>query len=214
MRLDYSKIKNNSKRITQVKISPRKIFSARFMVFIILFSAMGVVAENLSYADEEEKRRVDISLTIFPRIVAVDNDFRSKLDPEKNVQLVFLYVEGKERAISLAETLELKSKNIGGMRVDAGSLSLKKLLDENEKKYATAIFISERLSEDNLKSVIDYARNNNRIVFSPFVGDVERGVTVGISVTNRVKPYFNSSTLKDSGIDINALLMKMSKRYE
>ncbi len=214
MRLDFTKNKNNPGRLFQVKIFPDKIFSARFMAIFILFSSMGVVAGNLGYADEEEKRRVDISLTIFPRIVAVDNNFRSKLDSERKVNLVFVYFDGKERAKSLAKVIEEKNKNIGGMGVVASTMAAKDLLSENYKGNITAIFISERLNENIFNKVMAFAEKKNRIAFSPFAGDVERGVTVGISVTNRVKPYFNSSTLKRSGIVINALLMKMSKRYE
>jgi hypothetical protein len=51
-------------------------------------------------------------------------------------------------------------------------------------------------------------------MFSPFVGDVERGATAGIAITSRVKPFFNVKTLKRADIDINPILMKLSKRYE
>ncbi|MEE8379924.1 MAG: hypothetical protein V3R49_06085 [Gammaproteobacteria bacterium] len=181
---------------------------------LITFFAVAVVADSLGYVDEEEKRRVDISLTIFPRIVAVDNDFRSKLNGGNKVHLVFLYIEGKSRARSLSQSLKQKNKNIGGMRVRASAVSLDELLISGKKIKPTAIFISEHVSDDDLNKILAYSRAKSWIVFSPFVGDVERGVTVGISITNRVKPYFNLSTLKESGIVINALLMKMSKRYE
>jgi hypothetical protein len=70
------------------------------------------------------------------------------------------------------------------------------------------------LKDGDLKKIVKIAEENSCIVFSPFTGDVERGVVVGISVTNRVKPYFNIRALERSKIVINALLMKMSKRYE
>jgi hypothetical protein len=173
-----------------------------------------VAADSLGYADEEENRRVDISLSIFPRIVAVDNDFRSKLSPANKVKLAFLYKEDDERAESLAKLLISKNKNIGGMRVTTSTTSIKDMLRISTEEKPTAIFISERLNKKDLDKVVAFAEKNKFIVFSPFTGDVERGVTVGISVTNRVKPYFNIQALKNSNIDINALLMKMSKRYE
>ena len=100
------------------------------------------------------------------------------------------------------------------MSVIASAMSTNEMLGGNAEHHITAIFLTERLNENLFKDVLAFSEKNNRIVFSPFTGDVERGATVGISVTNRVKPYFNLSTLKKSDIVINALLIKMSKRYE
>jgi len=214
MPLGSSKEKGGFASLLLAKVLLGKILRAKYFVVAILFVVMGVASDNFGYADEEENRRVDISLSIFPRIVAVDNDFRSKLSPENKVKLAFLYNEDKERAQSLAKLLISKSKNIGGMRVTANIVSIKDMLSVSTETKPTAIFLSERLNKEDLDKIIDIAGKNNFIVFSPFTGDVERGVTVGISVTNRVKPYFNIQTLKNSNIVINALLMKMSKRYE
>jgi hypothetical protein len=215
MHLDFSKNKKNPSRILLAKMLPGNILRTQFLVIALLFIVMGVAADNLGYADEAENRRVDISLSIFPRIVAVDNNFRSKLSADNKVKLAFLYREDKDRAKSLAKLLLSKNKNIGGMGVTASIVGIQKLLDDTAiGTKPTAIFLSERLNDDDLKKVIAIAGESSCIVFSPFTGDVERGVTVGISVTNRVKPYFNIQALKRSKIVINALLMKMSKRYE
>lgn len=206
--------KNKLKEMMLAKNAPAYFQRALAVAILMLFVAMGVFADNLEYASESEKRRVDISLTIFPRIVAVDNGFRSKLGPENKAQLIFLYVDEKDRATSLAEALKLKNKNIGGMGVSAKAVSLNDILSVNKEFNSTAIFLSERLGDDDLKKIIKFSVERNRILFSPYAGDVERGAMVGISVTNRVKPFFNLATLKKSKIVINALLMKMSRRYE
>ena len=192
----------------------KRMFRTRFLIILLSVVVLSAVAGGSGFADEEEKRRVDISLSIFPRIVAVDNDFRQKLAPDNKVQLLFLYSSNEKRAEDLAKRIEKNGKNIGGMSVMASAISISSVLDKERKVKPTAIFISERLSKNDLEKVMAYAASENRLVFSPFSGDVERGATVGISVTNRVKPYFNLSALKQSNIVINALLMKMSKRYE
>ena len=195
------------------KIS-RKLFFTRCVMAGLFFLTIAVFAGGLGYADEEDQRRVDISLSIFPRIVAVDNDFREKLVDKNKVQLLFLYAENKKRAENLAEKMEEENKNIGGMGVMVSAMSISSATKEQEEKKPTAIFISERLSDEDLKKVMAFAEAEKRLVFSPFSGDVERGAMVGISVTNRVKPYFNLHALRRSKVDINALLMKMSKIYE
>jgi hypothetical protein len=214
MYLDHPDNKEILVRTFLAKVLTGYIFRAQYFVVAIMFVVMGVAADNLGYADEEENRRVDISLSIFPRIVAVDNNFRSKLNADGKVELVFIYREDKERAQSLVKLLITKNKNIGGMGVVASAVDLEKLSSFSEEAKPTAIFISERLKDGDLKKIVQVAEENSCIIFSPFTGDVERGVAVGISVTNRVKPYFNIQALKQSKIVINALLMKMSKRYE
>jgi hypothetical protein len=192
----------------------KRAFSTKFIIILLSVFLFSAIASSSGFADEEEKRRVDISLSIFPRIVAVDNHFREKLAADNKVQLFFLYSNNEARAQDLAERVENNGKSIGGMNVKTSALNINAAITNKSNIKPTAIFITERLSDDDLNKLMDYAASQNRLVFSPFSGDVERGTTVGISVTNRVKPYFNLSALKRSNIVINALLMKMSKRYE
>lgn len=177
-----------------------------------LMVLLGLVQGANLFADEAEQRRVGISMSIFPRIVAVDNDFRNKLVEGSRAQLMFVYDRDSQYAQKLADQIKTDSDNIGGMDVEALIMSVEGELPVSEPP--TAIFIVEKLTDAQLQTVMEFASATHRLVFSPFLGDVERGVTVGISVTNRVKPFFNLTTLRHSKVTINALLMKMSKRHE
>jgi len=178
---------------------------------ILLVAATSVVA-GWVMADEADSRRVDISLSIFPRIVAVDNHFRDKLNAENKAYLLFVYDKNEKYAQQLADRMQEGNANIGGMKIVAKGISVAADLEEDSPP--TAIFVVEKLNEAQLNKLIDYSNKASRLLFSPFLGDVERGVSVGISVTNRVKPYFNLFSLRESKVSINALLMKMSKRHE
>lgn len=178
------------------------------MALFVLTS--GIVSSSL--ADETDTRRVDISLSIFPRIVAVDNHFRDKLTAGGKAYLLFVYDKDEEYAQRLAERMKKNNVNIGGMQILTKTIGVEDELLINE--LPTALFIVEKLTNAQLKKVMEFSNETHRLVFSPYSGDVERGATVGISVTNRVKPYFNLSALRESKIAINALLMKMSKRHE
>lgn len=177
----------------------------------LLFLMLSVLVGG-SFADERDSRRVDISLSIFPRIIAVDNHFRDKLSDNKEAYLLFVYDKDEEYAQKLAERMKKSNANIGGMKVSVSVVSATAGVPKGERP--TALFVAEKLTDAQLKKVMVFAKETHRLVFSPYLGDVERGATVGISVTNRVKPYFNLSSLRDSKIAINALLMKMSKRHE
>ena len=190
------------------KVNARRLSGWCAITLLVLLS---VIADG-SFADENDSRRVDISLSIFPRIVAVDNHFREKLSDDKKAYLLFVYEKDKKYAQGIAERMKKGNANIGGMGVMTATASIADELSENNPP--TALFIVERLSDAQLEKIMAFSEETNRLVFSPYSGDVERGATVGISVTNRVKPYFNLSALRKSKVAINALLMKMSKRHE
>ena len=166
-----------------------------------------------SYANESIDRRVQISLPLFPRIVAVDSKFQNKLTDGNKARLVFVYDRDKAKAKELAKTVGKANKNIVNVRVDAVHVPIVEQLSA-DTLTPTAIFVAEPLGEADFKELVLYSINKGIIVFSPYSGDVERGATVGLVITSRVFPYFNNHTLESSGIEINPILLDMSKRYE
>lgn len=172
--------------------------------------------DSLVYADsasEATDRRIQISLPLFPRIVAVDSEFHKKLTEDKKARLVFIYDRNRNKARELAKEVAESNRNIVDIEVDSMSLSLKEQLS-NSAQTPTAIFVSEPLGDRDFNELVLYGINKGIIIFSPYSGDVERGATVGLSITSRVFPYFNSKTLDASGVEINPILLNMSKRYE
>lgn len=165
------------------------------------------------FANEATERRVRISLPLFPRIVAVDASFHAKLTADNKVRLVFVYDRNKSRAAELAAIVKENNSNIVNIKVDSVPLSLEDQLKETTIT-PTAIFVAEPLGEADFRELVSYGIDKGIIVFSPYSGDVERGATVGLAITSRVFPYFNSNTLKASGIKINPLLLEMSKHYD
>ena len=78
----------------------------------------------------------------------------------------------------------------------------------------SGIFIAGELADEELKSVVDYGIRNHVIIYSPFEGDVEKGVLGGIFIGARVLPRINKQTLELSGIRIKDLFLRVAKLYE
>ena len=173
----------------------------------------GVLWTMVVHADDVMERRIQISLPIFPRIVAVDNNFDKKLLPKQKALFVFIYDANKGKAEQLSESLKHQLTNVAGLEFTSIAISVQKQLAE-QTPVPTALFVAELLPNKAFSLMVEYSVSHHRILFSPFAGDVERGATAGISITSRVKPYFNIKTLQRSDIDINAVLMNLSKRYE
>jgi len=181
-------------------------------ILLWLVSALLVCFTSI-YASDASDRRLQIALSIFPKIVAVDTDIRKKLDNNKQLLLAFIYKFDDDKSRQLSNRLKRKTKKIAGLSYKTVMIKLNGRLD-SELFSPAAIFLTERLAAKSFSRIMRFAKRNQILVFSPFTGDVERGATVGIAITSRVKPYFNMRTLQDSSISINALLMKVSKRYE
>jgi len=180
---------------------------------LLVLTVASYALSSIVYASETTERRIKISLPLFPRIVAVDNEFRKKLTDDNKARLVFIYDRNKARASELAKEVRKSNRNIVNIEVDSLSISLKEQLSDSAKT-PTAIFVSEPLGGEDFNKLVLYGISKGVIIFSPYSGDVERGATVGLSITSRVFPYFNNKTLDASGVEINPILLNMSKRYE
>lgn len=187
---------------------------AKVLCFALLWCVFASAAwGGFLRTSETNDRRISISLSIFPRVVAVDNDFRAKLTRDRKAKIIFVYDKDSDKAAELKEGFLEKSKSVAGMELEVVLASADEIIADGVEE-PTAFFLTEQLSNIQLYGLVKYATLKQRILFSPFVGDVERGATAGIAVSSRVKPYFNLNTLHKSEIEINALLMKLSKRYE
>jgi hypothetical protein len=184
----------------------------RFGVSMLLALLLGMLS-GIVKASETTERRIQISLSLFPRVVAVDNGFREKLTEASAARLVFAYVADEVKAKDLVAELKQSTTNVAGLPLQAVAVTIDQQVAA-ESITPTAIFITERLSRSAFNLLLSYASDKHILVFSPFSGDVERGAMVGISVTSRVRPYFNVRSLEQAGISINAILMNISVRYE
>lgn len=164
-------------------------------------------------ADDTADRRIQISLPVFPRIVAVDNGFKQKLLPGNRVLLVFLYEADEDKARVLAESLESKLTNVAGLEFATVVASVTEQL-ASDATIPTAMFVTEQFSEQSFGAVVAFSIKQHRILFSPYAGDVERGAMAGIAIGSRVRPFFNMKSLQRGDIEINAVLLNLSKRYE
>lgn len=178
-----------------------------------LLLILAVFCSGLIYANDVTERRVQISIPVFPRVVAVDNEFQKKLTNDEQVLLVFLYDSDKNKALQLAGMLHGKLNNVAGLKFVTKVVSVTSQLMSADP-VPTAMFVAERLPQKAFEVAVEYAIRNQRLLYSPYIGDVERGATAGISITSRVNPYFNLKTLESSNIKINTLLMNLSKVYE
>ena len=114
-----------------------------------------------------------------------------------------------------AEQLRPDLEKIGmirrrGMRIE--SISLAELLTSSPEPAST-IFLAEPVG-DELGDLLKFVTQKRVLLFSPFEGDVERGVTTGFRVTDKVLPMVNMSSLKQSNIQLKAFFLRVAVKHE
>lgn len=183
------------------------LFRANALCLLLL------VAANVSASNRDE-RRLQISLSMFPRILAVDNQYFERISGlNKKSCLAFIYQTDLSATRKLGEKLKESVKNIAGLTFDTIVVDVGKKMS-NLPEFTSALFLAERLEDEAFGKALQYAQNHHLILFSPFKGDVERGATAGIAFSNLAKPYFNVETLTRSAIEINQMLIETSVVYE
>lgn len=184
-----------------------------FRTILTLFCIVMMLMAGLVWADEVEQRRIHISASLFPRIVVVDLDVKKKLDAQGNARILIVYRSSRYVAQDVAALISEKVKKVEDLTVVSEVMSVDEMNVSEHSTY-TAIFLAEKFSPEGFEKLKARAREDGRLLFSPFSGDVEKGSMVGISVDNRIRPYFNITALQQAGIRMNSKLLKVSKQHE
>jgi hypothetical protein len=163
------------------------------------------------YAQEWEDPRIWAGLDLFPSLVAADQDIARKYGPDGKLFLVLMYVDERQTAEEMALYLA-KIEHIRGIPI-----RIELTDDTSMKSYEdiplAGIFLTQRLGRE-LGDVIRYGMEHHTIVFSPFEGDLERGVLGGIAISDRILPYVNMEAMRSWGIRIKGFFLRIAERYE
>ncbi len=74
-----------------------------------------------------------------------------------------------------------------------------------------AVFLATRLSSAEIDALVRWSIANHVIVYSPFEGDVERGIPAGLAVEAKVQPFLNLTTLEAAGIELKPFFVQVAK---
>ncbi len=166
-------------------------------------------AGTASQAQEALSPRLQIGIGILPAIIAANK--RLTNDDAQSLPIYLVYGENRH----LAEQLRPGLEKIGmirqrGLRIE--SISSVDLLASNPVPAST-IFLAEPIGDD-LGDLLKFVHQKRVLLFSPFEGDVERGVATGFRVTDRVLPMVNMASLKQSNIQLKAFFLRIAVKHE
>ncbi|MCP4697536.1 MAG: hypothetical protein GY862_11885 [Gammaproteobacteria bacterium] len=164
-----------------------------------------------SLADNYMERRILAGSKIFRTLMAADMDIAKKIDAQGQLVLVLVYRDNPDVSQKAADTLRLKAAAIKDLPLNIKQMPLSAV---NKQDKIAGVFIAQNLSRKELQRLIDYSVKHSIVLYSPFEGDVEQGVTAGLLVEARVQPYLNMAALKVARLRIKPFFIKVSKIYE
>lgn len=180
---------------------------------LVLLGLLLVIAPLSSnpVAGEQEERRIQVGIKLFPSLLAADRDIKGKRDGEGPLRLLLLYDDRRVVAENTAERLREVEK-VRGIPIEVEILSRAELDGRGDAALA-GIFLTQRLG-GGLDDVIALGRERHVVVFSPFEQDVERGVLGGVLVSDRILPQVNVKAMQDAGIRLKSFFLRIADRYE
>jgi hypothetical protein len=177
---------------------------------LVLTLCLSSVAGTPVLAQDPLSPRLQIGINLLPAVIAANNGL-AKFAANDSLPIYFVYLENSHTAELLNRNID-RIGEIKQRRLDARTISLDELLAQDIAPMST-IFVAEPL-EDRLGDLIEYSKARRALLFSPFKGDVDRGVASGFHVTDRVRPLVNLETLKQSKIQLKAFFLRIAVKHE
>jgi len=181
-----------------------------FIIKSIMLFLLCVLSVS-AYAGEKEMRRTMVGLKLFPAVVASDHRLAEKKDQQGYLTLYVLHQDRPRLAKDLADRL-VQIKQIKKIPVKVKVFTFDEFL--NAKSLSTAAVFFAQPSNHKTQKILDHAASSSVLLFSPFKGDVEKGIHSGIIVSDRILPYLNLNTMQQASIKLKAFFLRVSKHYD
>lgn len=175
-----------------------------------------------AYSWDRDDRLAIMAADLLPAILGAQKNFiefyfPSARDEKMKVREIMVQVLYRKKRY-LAERTVKRVNNLSpikGVKLKAVAIRPHEIANLNDKNNRSRqlIFIIENMGEQ-LKTVQESAIKNNDITYSSSIKDVERGVAVGLSVTERVLPVINESSLSKIQLQFSPLFMRIAKKVE
>lgn len=177
---------------------------------LILLCSLVPILGSTSLAQDRLSPRLQIGINLLPAVVAA-NQSLAATDVNRSLPIYLVYREDRYQGEQLKQSINRVGK-IRGRPLKAETISLDELLAA-EPLPLGVVFIAEPLDRQ-LPDLIRFAQQQRLLLFSPFAGDVERGVATGFQVTDKVLPQVNMASLKQSKIQLKAFFLRIAVKYE
>ena len=181
---------------------------ALWLALLLSLTPLGVPT---AVAQSDLSPRMRIGVNLLPAVIAANKNLRAQLNQQNKITVYLVFRSNPALAKSIARQLSSKPR-ILGHPTEYIIMSSQELLT-SAPLTTNILFIVEPLAND-LNAVLDFARKHRLLSFSPFKGDVEKGISTGFRVTDKVLPLVNLKSLRHSRIQLKAFFLRIAVKYE
>ncbi len=175
-----------------------------------------------AYGWDRDDRLAIMAADLLPAILGAQKNFNefyfpSLLEDKSEAREITVQVLYRKKRY-LAERTVKRVNNLSpikGVKLKAIAIQpheIKNLKDQY-KASRKLIFIIENMGKQ-LNTIQELAIKNNDITYSSSIKDVEKGIAVGLSVTERVLPVINESSLSKIQLQFSPLFMRIAKKVK
>lgn len=191
-----------------VRSATRRFFAIQLVMAVLLFSlpSASLVAQSFN------ERRTHVGLKLFRTLLAADLQSAQKVAADGKLPIHLVYASDAGDARELRANLKEGLIAVHDIPVRIEVTALADLLAARKDRPA-AIFVAQQFETVELERLIRFCIDRQIILFSPFEGDVEKGVLGGLSVEATVRPMINMRTLNASRVAIKSFYLKVAKQY-
>lgn len=180
-------------------------------MLVLIGVLLSLLASAVVQADSYDERRMRAGARLFRALLVADLDLHSRVADDGALHIVLLGANSSE-ALELRRHIlppgEGEAALVSGLPLQLQAAEMATL---EQAVRPAAVFVAEPLDDRELSRLVYWSRQHGVLLYSPFEGDVERGVMAGLSVEARVLPYLNEAALDAAGITLKPLFHKVSK---
>lgn len=170
---------------------------------------IGSMQAGFALVNDADQRRALVGVKLFAALLAADQDIETKAGPDDALHVLVVHSGDRAAAEATAERL----RRLGTVR----SIPLAIHVRENARELSqdcpplAGVFVAEWLSR--LGPVLELAERYRAVVFSPFLGDMDRGAHGGLFVSDRILPVVNPAALDAAGIRLKPFFLEVAKHH-
>jgi hypothetical protein len=169
---------------------------------------LGLLICPSTWADSlwlEDVQRLRVGLKLFPAVLGAVEDVARRYGHSGHLEVWVTYQGSDDSARTAVATLSALEDS-QGLRLEVQARSLDELL--TSRNAPAAIFIASfGLSARHLRHLSEH---HQRLVFSPFAGDVAKGAVAGVHVTDHVLPAVNLTQAERAGVRFKDFFLRVA----
>jgi hypothetical protein len=175
--------------------------------------AMNPLLALVAHADSYDERRVRTGARLFRSLLAADTGLDRKAGPDGGL-VVWVYSTDNRLGQDVLALLNPPGDPAKAL-VRGHGLQVR-IIDRLPAATDTqgtpmSLFLASPPPVTALPALVRWSVTARCILFSPFEGHVEQGVTAGLAIEAKVQPFLNRQSLEASGLVLKPFFLKVAK---